>query len=115
MVEREVGSCVVATVSSFAPGRAGAASGISETGAELGGALGIAILGSLGVGIEEGGAVGGRSPVAGAVACPGRAPSWPCAGRPARYGPRRQWEIVRGSPSVLALLEHHRAVELART
>jgi DHA2 family multidrug resistance protein-like MFS transporter len=33
---------------SAAPGRAGAVSGISETGAELGGALGIAILGSIG-------------------------------------------------------------------
>jgi DHA2 family multidrug resistance protein-like MFS transporter len=36
-------------VSSAPPERAGAASGISETGAELGGALGIAILGSIGV------------------------------------------------------------------
>jgi DHA2 family multidrug resistance protein-like MFS transporter len=35
--------------------RAGAASGISETGAELGGALGIAILGSIGVAIYRGG------------------------------------------------------------
>jgi DHA2 family multidrug resistance protein-like MFS transporter len=38
-------------VSSAPPERAGAASGISETGAELGGALGIAILGSIGVAI----------------------------------------------------------------
>ena len=36
------------------PERAGAASGISETGAELGGALGIAIMGSLGVAIYRG-------------------------------------------------------------
>jgi MFS transporter, DHA2 family, multidrug resistance protein len=36
------------------PERAGAASGISETGAELGGALGIAILGSIGVAIYRG-------------------------------------------------------------
>jgi hypothetical protein len=36
-------------VGSAPPERAGAASGISETGAELGGALGIAILGSIGV------------------------------------------------------------------
>jgi DHA2 family multidrug resistance protein-like MFS transporter len=36
-------------VSSAPPERAGAASGISETGGELGGALGIAILGSIGV------------------------------------------------------------------
>ena len=38
-------------VGSAPPERAGAASGISETGAELGGALGIAILGSVGVAI----------------------------------------------------------------
>lgn len=36
-------------VGSAPPERAGAASGISETGAELGGALGIATLGSIGV------------------------------------------------------------------
>ena len=33
------------------PERAGVASGISETGAELGGALGIAVLGSIGVAV----------------------------------------------------------------
>ena len=38
-------------VGSAPPEQAGAASGISETGAELGGALGIAILGSLGIAI----------------------------------------------------------------
>jgi MFS transporter, DHA2 family, multidrug resistance protein len=38
-------------VGSAPPERAGAASGISETGAELGGALGIAILGSVGVAV----------------------------------------------------------------
>ena len=38
-------------VGSAPPERAGAASGISETGAELGGALGIALLGSIGVAI----------------------------------------------------------------
>ena len=38
-------------VGSAPPERAGAASGISETGAELGGALGIAILGSIGMAI----------------------------------------------------------------
>ena len=38
-------------VSAAPPERAGAASGISETGAELGGALGIAILGSIGVAV----------------------------------------------------------------
>jgi MFS transporter, DHA2 family, multidrug resistance protein len=42
-------------VSSAPPERAGAASGISETGAELGGALGIAILGSIGVAVYRGG------------------------------------------------------------
>jgi DHA2 family multidrug resistance protein-like MFS transporter len=41
-------------VSSAPPQRAGAASGISETGAELGGALGIAILGSIGVAVYRG-------------------------------------------------------------
>ncbi len=38
-------------VGSAPPERAGAASGISETGAELGGALGIAILGSIGTAV----------------------------------------------------------------
>jgi DHA2 family multidrug resistance protein-like MFS transporter len=41
-------------VGSAPPERAGAASGISETGAELGGALGISILGSVGVAIYRG-------------------------------------------------------------
>jgi MFS transporter, DHA2 family, multidrug resistance protein len=42
-------------VGSAPPERAGAASGISETGSELGGALGIAILGSIGVAVYRGG------------------------------------------------------------
>jgi MFS transporter, DHA2 family, multidrug resistance protein len=42
-------------VGSAPPERAGAASGISETGAELGGALGLAGLGSIGVAIYRGG------------------------------------------------------------
>jgi DHA2 family multidrug resistance protein-like MFS transporter len=41
-------------VGSAPPERAGAASGISETGAELGGALGLALLGSVGVAIYRG-------------------------------------------------------------
>jgi len=41
-------------VGSAPPERAGAASGISETGAELGGALGIAILGSVGIAVYRG-------------------------------------------------------------
>jgi DHA2 family multidrug resistance protein-like MFS transporter len=41
-------------VGSAPPEQAGAASGISETGAELGGALGIAILGSIGIAIYRG-------------------------------------------------------------
>ena len=41
-------------VGSAPPERAGAASGISETGAELGGALGISILGSVGISIYRG-------------------------------------------------------------
>jgi DHA2 family multidrug resistance protein-like MFS transporter len=42
-------------VGSAPPERAGAASGVSETGAELGGALGIALLGSIGVAIYRAG------------------------------------------------------------
>jgi DHA2 family multidrug resistance protein-like MFS transporter len=42
-------------VGSAPPERAGAASGISETGAELGGALGLALLGSIGVALYRGG------------------------------------------------------------
>jgi DHA2 family multidrug resistance protein-like MFS transporter len=41
-------------VGSAPPERAGAASGISETGAELGGALGLAILGSIGTAVYRG-------------------------------------------------------------
>ena len=41
-------------VGSAPPERAGAASGMSETGAELGGALGISILGSIGIAIYRG-------------------------------------------------------------
>ena len=41
-------------VGSAPPERAGAASGISETGAELGGALGISVLGSIGIAIYRG-------------------------------------------------------------
>lgn len=46
-------------VSSAPPEKAGAASGISETGAELGGALGLAILGSLGTAIYRSSLAGG--------------------------------------------------------
>jgi len=42
--------------------KAGAASGISETAAELGGALGIAVLGSVGATIYRGGVAGGLPP-----------------------------------------------------
>jgi DHA2 family multidrug resistance protein-like MFS transporter len=44
-------------VGSAPPERSGAASGISETGAELGGALGLALLGSIGVAIYRAGVV----------------------------------------------------------
>jgi MFS transporter, DHA2 family, multidrug resistance protein len=50
-------------VGSAPPEQAGAASGISETGAELGGALGLAILGSVGVAIYRG-ELGDRLPAA---------------------------------------------------
>jgi len=46
-------------VGSAPPERAGAASGISETGAELGGALGISILGSIGIAIYRSGVADG--------------------------------------------------------
>ena len=58
-------------VASAPPERAGAASGISETGAELGGALGIAVLGSVGAAIYRGemaGAVTADAPHAAAEA-----------------------------------------------
>ena len=74
-------------VGSAPPERAGAASGISETGSELGGALGIAILGSLGVAIYRGqinqdlpasvppeAAAVARDTLGGAVAVAGRLP-----------------------------------------
>ena len=49
-------------VSSAPPERAGAASGISETGTELGGALSIAILGSIGVAVYRGALAGALLP-----------------------------------------------------
>ena len=74
-------------VGSVPPERAGAASGISETGTELGGALGIAILGSLGVafyrarvdgalpaGVPPGAAEAARDTLGGAVAAADRLP-----------------------------------------
>jgi DHA2 family multidrug resistance protein-like MFS transporter len=74
-------------VGSAPPERAGAASGISETGAELGGALGIAVLGSIGVAIYRGAlagslpagvpdeaAVAARDTLGGAVAVAGQLP-----------------------------------------
>jgi DHA2 family multidrug resistance protein-like MFS transporter len=48
-------------VSSVPPERAGAASAMSETGSELGGALGIAILGSIGTAVYGGMAAGPRA------------------------------------------------------
>ena len=59
-------------VGSAPPERAGAASGISETGSELGGALGLSILGSIGVAVYRGGVAEGLPdgvpPVAAAAA-----------------------------------------------
>jgi len=75
-------------VSSAPPERAGAASGISETGAELGGALGIAALGSIGVaiyrsqltaalpaGVPADAATAARNTLGGAVGVAGRLPA----------------------------------------
>jgi DHA2 family multidrug resistance protein-like MFS transporter len=75
-------------VGSAPPERAGAASGISETGSELGGALGIAILGSIGValyragladslpaGIPSQAAVAARDTLGGAVGVARRLPA----------------------------------------
>jgi DHA2 family multidrug resistance protein-like MFS transporter len=75
-------------VGSAPPERAGAASGISETGAELGGALGLAILGSIGVAIYRGqlatslpagipgqAAAAARDTLGGAVAAAGQLPA----------------------------------------
>jgi DHA2 family multidrug resistance protein-like MFS transporter len=74
-------------VGSAPPERAGAASGISETGAELGGALGISVLGSIGVALYRGhladglpagvpadAAVAARDTLGGAVAVAGQLP-----------------------------------------
>jgi DHA2 family multidrug resistance protein-like MFS transporter len=49
-------------VGSAPPERAGAASALSETGAELGGALGIAVLGSLGMAVYRSGVDGALPP-----------------------------------------------------
>ena len=90
-------------VGSAPPERAGAASGISETGAELGGALGIAILGSIGVAIYRGELrrtpAGGRAG-RGSRCCAGHAGRGgggcrPAAGCPGRDGPGRGTRRVR--------------------
>jgi MFS transporter, DHA2 family, multidrug resistance protein len=75
-------------IGSAPPERAGAAAGISETGAELGGALGIAVFGSIGLAIYRGGVLDGipaaiapeqaavaRDTLGGAVDVAGRLPS----------------------------------------
>ena len=49
-------------VGSAPPERAGAASGISETSSELGGALGLALLGTIGTAVYRGARGGRRSP-----------------------------------------------------
>ena len=88
-----VGAALVVTlgtdvvVGAAPPERAGAASGISETAAELGGALGIAILGSIGAavyrsavggtaawGLEDGDAAPAHQTLAGAAEAAGRLP-----------------------------------------
>ncbi len=60
-------------VGSAPPERAGAASGISETSSELGGALGIALLGTIGTAVYRGD-VAGPDTLAGAVAAAERLP-----------------------------------------
>ena len=91
-------------VGSAPPERAGAASAISETSAEFGGALGIAILGSIGTavyrgqvadafpaGIPPGAAEAARETLGGAVAAAAQLPGElgrPCSTRPARRSPR---------------------------
>ena len=91
-----VGSAVVVTlgtdviISAAPPERAGAASGISETAAELGGALGIALLGSVGAAVYRGAvddgvprrlptddATAARETLAGAVDAAGHLPARP--------------------------------------
>ena len=75
-------------VGSAPPERAGAASGISETGAELGGALGLSILGSIGIaiyrqqvaaglpsGVPTGAVETARDTLGGAVAVAGQLPA----------------------------------------
>jgi MFS transporter, DHA2 family, multidrug resistance protein len=61
-------------VGSAPPERAGAASGISETSSELGGALGIAILGTVGTAVYRGG-VDGPDTLGGAVEAAQRLPA----------------------------------------
>ena len=77
-------------VGCVAPERAGVASGISETGAELGGALGIAVLGSIGVAVY-------RSEIADAV--PGGVPAG--ASKPAEDTLGGATEAVQGLPGEL--------------
>jgi DHA2 family multidrug resistance protein-like MFS transporter len=60
-------------VSSAPPERAGAASGISETSSELGGALGIALLGTVGAAVYRA-ETGGPDTLGGAVEAAGRLP-----------------------------------------
>ena len=94
-------------VSSAPPERAGAASGISETGSELGGALGIAILGSIGVAVYRG-ALADTLPAdlpaqaAAAAGTPWAAPSaWPRSSRPssARRAGRGPGGVRPGPPA----------------
>jgi MFS transporter, DHA2 family, multidrug resistance protein len=101
------------------PERAGAASGISETGAELGGALGIAILGSLGAAVYRGAMTGtipagvppdaaaaARATLGGAVVVAGQLPER--AGAALLFGAREAFTqalqlTAAGGAAVLAL------------
>ena len=74
------------TLAAAPPERAGAASGLSETSSELGGALGIALLGTIGTAVYRA-AAPGHDTIGGAVEAAGRLPA---AARADVLGPARE-------------------------